>query len=193
MILISLKRKTLALIVSFIILLLVAITVFTAVQVFHNQNKYESVLAMTEMFEDTNFIAYISSFDTPQKKPGEKQYVEVFDIKEGKVILSEVSNLEIQNEVRNYLKTIKSLYTKVMPFPEKGYVIRIPFDKAIKVDQKLLNESGIKAIESVFIIISDKEAPIMLLLDAQKKPYFYTFNASIQPLLEYVKLKPDEA
>ena len=49
-------------------------------------------------------------------------------------------------------------------------MIRIPFDKAIKVDQKLLNESGIKAIESVFIIISDKEAPIMLLLDAQKKP-----------------------
>ena len=62
-----------------------AITVFAAVQVFHNQNKYESVLAH-QMFEDTNFIAYISSFDT-HKKPGEKQYVEVFDIKEGKVIL----------------------------------------------------------------------------------------------------------
>ncbi len=79
-----------------------------------------------------------------------------------------------------------------MPFPEKGYVIRIPFEKPIKVDQKLLNKSGIKAVDSVFIIVSDKEAPIMLILDGQEKPYFYTFNASIQPLLDYVKLNPED-
>lgn len=192
MIFISIKRKTLGLIVSFVILILVAATVFATVQVFNNQNKYESVLAMTEMFEDTNFIKYISGVETSQKKPGEKQFVEVFDIEEGKVIISELSNLEIQNEVCNYLKTIKSLYTKVMPFPEKGYVIRIPFEKPIKVDQKLLNKSGIKAVDSVFIIVSDKEAPIMLILDGQEKPYFYTFNASIQPLLDYVKLNPED-
>ena len=79
-----------------------------------------------------------------------------------------------------------------MPFPDKGYVIRVPFDTPMKVDQKLLNKSGIKVVDSVFIILSDKEAPIMLILDSQERPYFYTFNASVQPLLDYVNLKPEE-
>jgi hypothetical protein len=103
-----------------------------------------------------------------------------------------LGSVDIQNEVFNYVKTIKGLYTKVMPFPEKGYVIRVPFDTPMKVDQKLLNKSGIKVLDSVFIILSDKEAPIMLILDSQERPYFYTFNASVQPLLDYVKLKPEE-
>ena len=171
---------------------MVTVTIFATAKVFDNQNKYQSVLAMAEMFEDTNFIAYISDVATAEKEPAGKQYVEVFDIKKGQVILSQVSNLEIQNEVFNYIKTIRSLYTKVMPFPDKGYVIRIPFEKAVSVDHQLLNESGIKAVDSVFIIVSDKEAPIMLILDGQRKPCFYTFNASIQPLLDYVELNPEE-
>lgn len=192
MIFISLKRKTIGLIVFFVILSLVAITVFTAVKVIDNQNKYDSVLAMTQMFEDTNFIAYISDVETMQKKPGQKLYVEVFDISKGQVIIAEPANIEIQNEASNYIKTIKGLYTKVMPFPEKGYIIRIPFETPIKVKQKLLKKSGIKIVDSVFIIVSEKEAPIMLILDSQEKPYFYTFNAGIQPLLDYIKLVPSE-
>lgn len=192
MIFISLKRKTLGLILFAIILCLVTVIVFTTVKVFHNENKYQSVLAMTQMFDDTHFIAYIADVETRNSKPEMKQYVEVFDINKGEVIISEPSNMDIQNEVFNYIKTIKSLYTKVIPFPEKGYVIRVPFDKPIKVKQKLVNESGIKAVDSVFIIISNKEAPIMLILDSQQRPFFYTFNASIKPLLDYVKLKPED-
>lgn len=187
MIFISIKKKTFGLILVVVILCLLMVSIYAAVKVSHNENKYQSVLVMTEMFDDTHFIAYISS----RKANNESKNIEVFDITKGEVILTEPTNIEIQNEVFNYVKTIKSLYTKVMPFPEKGYVIRVPFNEAIKVKQKLLNEAGIKSLDSLFIILSDKEAPIILVLDSHERPYFYTFNASIQPLLDYVKLKPE--
>ncbi|MGI6085468.1 MAG: hypothetical protein ACOYIF_08480 [Acetivibrionales bacterium] len=187
MLFISIKKKTMGLFLLAIILCLVVVTICSAVKVTHNENKYQSVLAMTQMFDDTHFIAYISDVEAHK----EKQNIEVFDITKGEVIISEPATIDIQNEVFNYVKTIKNLYTKVMPFPDKGYVIRVPFDTPIKVKQKLLNDSGIKALDSVFIILSDKEAPIMLILDNQERPFFYTFNSSIQPLLDYVNLKPE--
>ncbi|NLB77291.1 MAG: hypothetical protein GX796_00145 [Clostridiaceae bacterium] len=186
MLFISIKKKTIGLFFLAIILCLVAVTIYSAAKVSHNENKYQSVLAMTQMFDDTHFIAYISDVEAHKNK----QNIEVFDITKGEVIITEPTCMDIQNEVFNYVKTIKSLYTKVMPFPEKGYVIRVPFDTPIKVNQKLINEAGIKAVDSLFIILSDKEAPIMLILDGQERPYFYTFNANIQALLDYVKLKP---
>lgn len=187
MLFISIKKKTLGLFFVAIILCLVVVIIYSTVKVSHNENKYQSVLAMTQMFDDTHFIAYITDVEAHK----EKQSVEVFDIAKGEVIITEPSSIDIQNEVFNYVKTIKGLYTKVMPFPEKGYIIRVPFDTPIKVNQELLNNAGIRALDSIFIILSDKEAPIILILDNQEKPYFYTFNASVQPLLDYVKLKPE--
>ena len=36
-------------------------------KVSHNENKYQSVLAMTQMFDDTHFIAYISGKDAKDR------------------------------------------------------------------------------------------------------------------------------
>ncbi|HHW23675.1 MAG TPA: hypothetical protein GXX26_12490 [Clostridiaceae bacterium] len=187
MIFIGIRKRTFGIFLAVVILCLLAVSVYAAVKVSHNENKYQSVLAMTKMFDDTHFIAYISGSNTAERSKN----IEVFDITKGEIIISQPSNINIQNEVFNYLKTIKSLYTKVMPFPDKGYVIRVPFNESIRVDQKILNDSGIKSVDSLYIILSDKEAPIILILDNQERPYFYTFNASIQPLLEYIKLNPE--
>lgn len=187
MIFIGIRKRTFGIFLAVVILCLLAVSVYAAVKVSHNENKYQSVLAMTKMFDDTHFIAYISGNNTAERSKN----IEVFDITKGEIIISQPSNINIQNEVFNYLKTIKSLYTKVMPFPDKGYVIRVPFNESIRVDQKILNDSGIKSVDSLYIILSDKEAPIILILDNQERPYFYTFNASIQPLLEYIKLNPE--
>ena len=187
MIFIGIRKRTFGIFLAVVILCLLAVSVYAAVKVSHNENKYQSVLAMTKMFDDTHFIAYISGSNTAERSKN----IEAFDITKGEIIISQPSNINIQNEVFNYLKTIKSLYTKVMPFPDKGYVIRVPFNESIRVDQKILNDSGIKSVDSLYIILSDKEAPIILILDNQERPYFYTFNASIQPLLEYIKLNPE--
>ncbi len=188
MIFVSVRRKTLGFIVLAIILCLVVFSIYSTVRIAQNENKYQSVLNMTRMFEDTHFIAYLSDEETQR----ENQNVEVFDIGRGEVISKTPLNKEIQNEVFNYVKAIKSLYTKVIPFPEKGYVIRVPFDPPMKVKSKYLNDVGIKTLSSVFIIISEKEAPLLLVLDNQQRPYFYIFNASVQPLLDFVKLTPQD-
>lgn len=189
MIFIGIKRRTLGFIVLAIILCLVAVTIYSTVRIAQNENKYQSVLGIARMFEDTHFIAYISDEEAQQ----DKQNIEVFDIGKGQVILRAPLNADIQNEVFNYVNSIKGLYTKAVPFPEKGYVIRVPFDPPMNVKVKLLNDIGIKSLDSVFIIISEKEVPLLLVLDNQRRPFFYTFNASIQPLLDYVKLIPQQS
>lgn len=188
MIFISVKRKTLSFIVLVIILCLVLVSIYSTVRIVQNENKYQSVLDISRMFEDTHFIAYISD----EEAQSTNKQIEVYDIGKNEVISRTPLTADVQNEVFNYVKAVKSLYTKVMPFPEKGYVIRVPFDPPMNVKVKLLNESGIKSLDSVFIILSDKEAPILLVLDNHRRPYFYTFNTSIQPLLDYIKLKPQE-
>lgn len=190
MIFITVKKKTLGIIVLVIILCLIGVTIYSSARIAQNENKYQSVLGITRMFDDTHFITYMSDV-SEEEAQREKPNVEVFDISRGEVVVKKPLNADIQNEVFNYVKTIKSLYTKVMPFPEKGYVIRVPFDPARAVDIKLLNDAGIKTLDSVFIIVSDKEAPIILVLDSQRRPYFYTFNASVKPLLDYLKIKPE--
>jgi hypothetical protein len=189
MIFIGIKKRTLGLIALVVILCLVLVTIYSVVKIGQNESKYQSVLTMTQMFEDTYFIAYISE---EEEARSEKPSIELFDISKGEVIKRMPLTSDIQNEVVNYVKTIKSLYTKVVPFPKKGYVIRIPFERPIKTNLKLLNEQGIKSLDSVFIIISEKEQPLILVLDNQRRPYFYTFNASIQPLLDYLGLKPEQ-
>ncbi len=189
MIFISLKKKTIGIILLVIILCLVGATLYTATLIAQNENKYKSVLGMAQMFEDTHFIAYMSD-ETAQNQNLE---VEVFDISKGEVVVKKAISAELQNEVFNYVKTIKSLYTKIMPFPEKGFVIRVPFDPARNIDLKLLNEAGIKTLDSVFIIVSEKESPVLLILDSQRRPYFYSFNASIQPLLDFLQIKAGES
>jgi len=149
-----------------------------------SRKKYEAVISITKMFDDTHFIAYVAD-----ESAHNKQKIEVFDIAKGEVILTKAVNPDIQNEVFNYVKTIKGIYTKVMPFPEKGYIIRVPFDPPRTADIKLLNDSGIKNFDAVFIILSDKEAPILLILDSKSRPVFYLFNAGVDPLLEYLDLK----
>lgn len=184
MIFISIRKKTFGIFLTVVILCILAITAYAVVKVSQSENKYNSVLEITRMFDDTHFIAYISG----RNDSNSTKNIEVFDITKGAVISREPSTIEMQNEVINYVKSINSLCTKIMPFPEKGYVIRVPIDPPVKVKQKLLNDAGIKMLDCVFIILSDKEDPIILVLDKQERPYFYTFDASIQPLMEYVKL-----
>lgn len=187
MIFISIRKKTFGIFLTVVILCILAITVYAAVKVSQSVNKYNSVLEITRMFDDTHFIAYI----TDRNENNNSKNIEVFDITKGGVIARKPSTMEMQNEVINYVKSIKSLCTKIMPFPEKGYVIRVPIDPPVKVKQKQLNDAGIKTLDCVFIILSDKEDPILLVLDKQERPYFYTFDASIQPLLDYMKLSPE--
>lgn len=188
MVFISIKKKTLGLVVLAIIVCLVMVSIYGFVRVSHNENKYESMISMAMMFEDTHFLAFLSQ----DKKNDDSLNIEVFDIGKGKVISSTPLILDIQNEVFNYVKSVKDLYTKVIPFPEKGYVISVPFDKPMNVRIKLLNEVGIKTLHTVFIILSEKEAPVLLVLDSRQRPYFFTFTSGIQPLLDYVKLSPEE-
>lgn len=185
---ITVNKKIVGIVVFAIILCLMALCAYSLAMISESKYKYESVITITKMFDDTHFIAFMTN-EMAQNKGKEVKNIEVFDIAKGEVILSKPLNHDIQNEVFNYINTVKDLYAKVMPFPEKGYVIRVPFEPPRNVDVPLLNETGIKSVDSVFIILSDKEAPIMLILDSKLRPLFYTFNSGIDPLLEYLDLK----
>jgi len=161
--------------------------VYSSAKIAENENKYQSILCLARMFDEATFIAYLGDISAQT----DKYNIEVFDIEKGEVIIKKSISPDMQNEAYNYVSNVKSLYTRVIPFPEKGYVIRIPFNPPRNVNVELLNNQGIKSLDSIFIILSDREAPVLLVLDSKLRPFFYTFSASIQPLLDYLDLKPN--
>lgn len=184
---VSLNKRSVGLIVGVIVLCMLVLYVYSSAKIAENENKYQSILCLAKMFDEATFLAYLGDISAQT----DKYNIEVFDIEKGDVILRKSISPDMQNEAYNYVTNVKSLYTKVIPFPDKGYVIRIPFNPPKTIHVELLNSQGIKSLDSVFVILSDKEAPVLLVLDSKLRPYFYTFSASIQPLLDYLDLKPD--
>lgn len=187
MIYISVKRKTAGIIGTVLVLGLLALNGYTAASARNTSNKYEALLSYSERFDSTSLVGYFTASDTQSANTGN---IEVFDIAKGEVISREPMTMDIQNEVINAVKSIESLYTKVSPIPSIGYVVRIPFDKEVAIENKYLNGAGIKDVSQVFFIIQDKEPPILLVLDIKARPFFFVFKASLEPLIEYLQLKP---
>lgn len=184
---ISINKRSVGYIVAVIFLCLMVLYVYSSAKIAENENKYQSILCLARMFDEATFIAYLGDISAQT----DKYNIEVFDIEKGEVIIKKSISPDMQNEAYNYVTNVKSLYTRVIPFPEKGYVIRIPFNPPRNVNVELLNNQGIKSLDSIFIILSDREAPVLLVLDSKLRPFFYTFSASIQPLLDYLDLKPN--
>ncbi|NLU52880.1 MAG: hypothetical protein GXX10_08480 [Clostridiaceae bacterium] len=184
---ISINKRSVGYIVAVIFLCLMVLYVYSSAKIAENENKYQSILCLARMFDEATFIAYLGDISAQT----DKYNIEVFDIEKGEVIIKKSISPDMQNEAYNYVSNVKSLYTRVIPFPEKGYVIRIPFNPPRNVNVELLNNQGIKSLDSIFIILSDREAPVLLVLDSKLRPFFYTFSASIQPLLDYLDLKPN--
>lgn len=133
-------------------------------------------------------LLVVSSFNIMVKN---HQEIEIFDIGIGKVIKVVKINKTALAESQKYLQGIVGLYPNVKAFPDKGYIIKIPFEPNIIVKNHFLNDYGINSLDKVFILVPKEYAPYLLVLDDRERPYFYCFRGEINKLLKSLNFETD--
>lgn len=88
------------------------------------------------------------------------EYVEIFNIKQRKVIEEIKLTPEIKSMVTDWLVQAEEAYAKVNPIPENGYVVRVPLNPDAALQNKWLYAN----IEEVYIVIPEKEPPFFVLV-----------------------------
>lgn len=168
-------------------LIVAAIMALTALVAFnvsiYNKNremadKLTLLNCLSNQLDNANMFKFLvsASLESREGRP-----IEVFDVIKGDVIRRINSTPSLQNEAENSLKGITGMYTKVKAFPEKGYIIKVPLDPAMEVNNQWLRSK----VNDVFIIFPHQESPYLMVLDSKKRPLFFNFNASVS---EFQKL-----
>lgn len=112
--------------------------------------------------------------------------VELFDIGKGCVIKMIPVDDAVLAESKKIIKGITGYYLKANAIPEKGNIIKIPFEPDLNVRNKWLNNCGIKAIDKMYIVYPDESAPYLLILNEKGRPYLYNFDYDASKLLNKV-------
>lgn len=114
------------------------------------------------------------------------QQIQIFDINKGKVIKFVQINTDLQQEAEKFLEGITGVYVKYNPFPNKGFMIRIPLEPNIMVKNQWFNH----LVDEVTIIFSGQEKPYFMFFDDENRPYFFTFEGNTENFLKLLNFKP---
>jgi hypothetical protein len=117
-------------------------------------------------------------------KENRQKNIEIFDISKGKVVKTMKPETLIQSETEKFLGNITGMYVKVNAFPEKGFIVRVPFEPSIQVQSHWLNDYGINSVGDCFVIFPDKGKPYLLVLDSDFRPFFYNFEGDTKVMLD---------
>lgn len=180
MVIIKIKAIYIRILIAILLLCSLGFNVYNYQKSVDIENRYETINCFVNQFGMSNMISFLASVQTK---------IEIFDITKGEVIKKAQSNSIIQNEVEGYLNAITGMYAKVKAFPEKGYIIKIPLDPNVKIENHWLNDYEIYTVNEVFILLPEQGQPYLLVLDKKKRPLFYNFEGSINLLLEELNFK----
>jgi hypothetical protein len=105
--------------------------------------------------------------------------IEIFDIQKDEIIKTVSTSFIIQLEVQKYIKEINNIVRKLKLIPDKGYIIKIPLEPSVQLENQWMNA----LIDEVIIIIPEAEEPYLLTFDNENKPWFFTFETRIDTLI----------
>lgn len=111
--------------------------------------------------------------------------IEIFDIKQEKVVKVLQSKRKIQKLAASYIQGISGVYGKFNPIPDKGHAIRIPLEPSIKIHQPLLSA----VVDEIIIMFPEDEKPFLLLFENENKLMCFTFEGDTNSLLKYLDYK----
>ncbi|MCT8976581.1 hypothetical protein N4T77_08225 [Clostridium sp. CX1] len=112
--------------------------------------------------------------------------IEIFDVRKESVVKRIKSDPELQKEAEGYLKNINGVITKFNPIPNNGYMIKIPFDTPVEVENPLLKSF----VDEVIIILPKDETPYLMVFDNKDRALFFTFKGNLDILLKKLKFSP---
>ncbi|HEY4554070.1 MAG TPA: hypothetical protein VIG80_12840 [Bacillaceae bacterium] len=110
--------------------------------------------------------------------------IEVFDIQKGMVVKRQELNPSVQKEAENYIKGITGVYTKVQPIPRKGFMVKIPLEPSVRIENEWLHD----LVDEVIVIFPADESPYLMLYDNENRLHFFTFTGSADELRQILEL-----
>lgn len=117
--------------------------------------------------------------ETQQLRP-----VQVFDVKEEKVVKTIPNDDEFQAYVAEWIGSVTGLAPQLQPDDSCSYVYRIPLRKPLTAS---LNHLTIRS-EDVFLFYCEGKPPFLLVFDEKRRPYLLLFKADIRPFIRKVGL-----
>ena len=168
MIIVSISKRKLKLFA--VAVLAVCLVSFGIYQIFGDQDA-ENYSELVDMLRNRDVAVSGEILEATNTSESNNE-IQIFDISKGKVVKKMNTTPSLQEQALQIISSITGLYTKVQPFPEKGYIVRIPVDPALKVQNQYINAT----IDKIYVIFTEKEPPIVLILDSSEKPFVYDFN-----------------
>lgn len=111
--------------------------------------------------------------------------VEIFNVSKREVTDTLTPNKKIQREAEKMIKQITGVYKSLDPLPKTGYMVKIPLEPNI-----LVNNQWIQGyLDEVIVIIPDKRTSHILVFDDENNPRFFTYENEQQPPMELFNLK----
>ncbi|QVY62230.1 hypothetical protein [Cytobacillus gottheilii] len=111
--------------------------------------------------------------------------VEIYNVDKREVTSTITPNAKIQNQAEKMIKQITGVYKKLDPLPKTGYMVKIPLQPSVSVNNQWLNGY----IDELIIIIPDEQSSHILVFDDENNPHFFTCKNDQQPPLELFNLK----
>jgi hypothetical protein len=110
--------------------------------------------------------------------------VELFDIQKDSVTQIVPTNAEFQKAAEESLKGINGIYVKVKPIPNQGYMVKIPLEPSIQINNEWLNE----LVNEVIIIFTKEEPPYLMVFDDENNPHFFHFQGNTNIIVKTFNL-----
>jgi hypothetical protein len=110
--------------------------------------------------------------------------VELFDIQKDTVTQVVSSNTFFQKAAKDYLHGINGIYVKVRPIPNQGYMIKIPLEPSVQINNEWIND----LVDEVIIIFTKDEKPYLMVFDDENNPHFFHFQGNTDILVKTFNL-----
>jgi hypothetical protein len=105
--------------------------------------------------------------------------IEIFDVKNERVIKLVANSKEIQGEIQQCLKAVKGITKRLIPITKDSKIIKIPIQPSIMVNNQWMNT----LIDEVKLILPTNAPPLLMLFDDENRPYFFEFDYDVRTLL----------
>jgi hypothetical protein len=175
MIIISISRRKLKLIAAAVVAACIVCLGIYQILAGHDAENYAELV---EMLRNRDVAASGEILVATSQAGEDMDEVQIFDIGKGKVVKRMKSTPSFQEQARQIISSITGMYAKVKPFPEKGYIVRIPVNPALRVQNEYMNAT----IDRIYVIFTEDEPPIVLILDSSEKPFVYNFSWNTEEL-----------
>lgn len=115
----------------------------------------------------------------PPADAGAIKPVQVFDVAAGRVVKTMPNDAEFQAFAAAWLQSVTGLAPQVQAGADCPYVYRVPLAKPATVT------AGTVKVETadVFLFNCRSKPPLLLVFDAQRRPYLLQFQADIAPFV----------